>query len=220
MPLRSSDVTDDATVPTDIEREVASCVASQGSLVRWLQEIDDVDPTAPSLLPDWTIGHVLTHIARNADGVLSMLDGHAQYPLGREGRNADIEAGSTRGWTELVDDVGATAARVEAGLAARTDWSGTVAMITGERPSALVPVLRQREVEVHRYDLGLGYELSDMPADYVRRDLRLMEMLWRARKPMGLTPLPDAARELDPATRLGWMMGRADIDGLDPADLF
>ncbi len=90
----------------------------------------------------------------------------------------------------------------------------------GERPTTLLPLLRQREVEVHRVDLGLGHEFGDMPADYVRRDLRLMEMLWTARKPMGMTALPDAALAADPATRLAWMMGRIDLPGLEPAGLF
>lgn len=213
-------MTDESATPVDVEPAVASCIASQQALVAWLHELDGVEPTAPSLLPDWTIGHVLTHIARNADSVLSMLDGHPQYPHGRDGRNADIEAGSTRSWPELVDDVSSTADRVEERLSTRTDWDGTVEMITGERLTALVPLLRQREVEVHRRDLGLGYTFADLPGDYVRRDLRLMEMLWRARTPMGMAPLPDGALAVDPSTRLAWMMGRADIDGLDSAGLF
>ena len=206
--------------PTEIARDVASCVASQKALVASLGALEGTDPGAPSLLPDWSIGHVLTHIARNADSIISMLDGNDQYPHGRDGRNADIEAGSVRLWQQLVDDVAASAAAVEARLLAVDDWTGTVAMITGERPTTMVPLLRQREVEVHRADLGLGHEFTDMPADYVRRDLRLMEMLWQARKPMGMTPIPDAALAVDPAVRLSWMMGRSEIDDVAPADLF
>ncbi len=99
------------------------------------------------------------------------------------------------------------------------DWTGTVTMLSGERRTAQVPLLRQREIEVHRVDLGLGYEFSDMPSEYVRRDLRVMGMLWTARQPMGLTSLPDAALAADPATRLAWMMGRADIATLAPPGL-
>lgn len=213
-------MSDDTIDPSEIERDAASCVASQQALIDRLEALTGVDPAAPSLLPDWSIGHVLTHIARNADSIISMLDGNDQYPRGREGRNADIEAGAGRTWQKLVDDVSSTAGEVEARLLAVDDWSGTVAMINGGRPKVQVPLLRQREVEVHRVDLGLGDEFSGMPADYVRRDLRLMDMLWRARKPMGMTPLPDAALAVEPPTRLAWMMGRTDIDGLAPADLF
>lgn len=218
--LASRGVAEPFARTAEIEREIASCVASHDSLVEWLASCRDVEPGAASSLPRWTIGHVMTHIARNGDSVLSMLDGAPQYPHGREGRNADIEAGATRSWAELVADVTATAVAVSERLTSGSDWTGTVEMITGERPASLVPLLRQREVEVHRSDLGLGYRFADMPSDYVRRDLRLMEMLWRARKPMGMTPLPDAALALEPGPRLAWMMGRIEVDGLDPADLF
>lgn len=221
--LTSRDVADEPTsdVPTDdLADEIASCIASERSLVDFVTTSDRVDPRAPSVLPDWTIGHVMTHIARNADGLLSMMGGGPQYPHGREGRNADIEAGSGRAWEALVDDVASRSAAVEVALRECTDWSGNVAMISGDRPKAQIPVLRQREVEVHRADLGLGHGFADMPADYVRRDLRLMGMLWTARRPMGLSSLPDAALALDPATRLAWMMGRVDVAGLEPAGLF
>lgn len=201
-----------------LDAEIASSVGSHAALVAWLRTLEPVDPTRPSLLPDWTVGHVLTHIARNADSHRNLIDGRPQYPS-VESRNADIEAGAGRGWVELVDDVATSAAALDERWAAITDWTG---ITSGPlpRPRYLLPLLRQREVEVHRTDLGLGYGFADMPGDYVRRDLRLMEMLWRARKPMGLSPLPDAALRLPPPDRLAWMMGRAEIDGLPPADLF
>jgi maleylpyruvate isomerase len=203
----------------DLADDIADVVASHASLVVRLRDHAPVEPATPSRLPDWTVGHVLTHIARNADGVVSMLSGAPQYPGGREGRNADIEAGATRSWDELVDDVDATCATVDAAFADRADWTGTAETIAGERPMSMVPFLRLREVEVHHVDLGLGYDFADMPARYLRKELRMMEMLWRARKPMGMTPLPDAALALPPPTRLAWMMGRTEIDGLSPAGL-
>ncbi len=203
----------------EVAATIASCEASHAALVTWLRRLEPVDPTTRSSLPDWTVGHVLTHLARNADGHLSMLDGRPQYPHGPEGRDADIESGAVRSWKELVDDVEATAAALDERWSETCDWSGSATMLSGERPRHLLPILRQREVEVHRADLGLGYRFDDMPVDYVRRDLRLMEMLFRARKPMGLTPLPAAALALPPPTRLAWMMGRIEVDGLAPAGL-
>src|SRR5690606_10369634 len=131
-----------------------------------------------------------------------------------------IEAGASRTWDELVADVESSAVALDDRWRGTVDWAGTATLLSGPRPRHLLPLLRQREVEVHRADLGLGYDFADMPGDYIRRDLRLMEMLWRARKPMGLTPLPTAALRLPPPTRLAWMMGRTDVDGLPPADLF
>jgi maleylpyruvate isomerase len=201
------------------EALLASCVRSHAALVGWLRSLDPVDPGAPSLLPDWTVGHVLTHIARNADSHRDVLDGRPQYPS-MAARDEAIERGAERSWQELVDDVETAAAALDARWEATTDWTGTASMLSGSRPRHLLPLLRQREVEVHRADLGLGYGFDDMPAEYVRRELRMMEMLWRARKPMGLTPLPEAALRLPPAARLAWMMGRVTVDALPPAGLF
>ena len=204
----------------ELSDDIAGVIASQATLVGHLRSLDPVDPSVASRLPDWTVGHVLTHIARNADGILSCLAGDPQYPHGREGRNADIEAGSTRSWDALVDDVEATATAVGQAVASRDDWSGEAATLGGPRPMAMVPFLRQREVEIHHTDLGLGYGFDDLPSRYLRKELRLMEMLYRANRPMGLTALPEAALRLPPPTRLAWMMGRTAIDGLPPADIF
>ena len=61
---------------------------------------------------------------------------------------------------------------------------------------------------------------ADLPPPYVRLELRWMEMLWRARQPMGLTTLPPAALALAPPVRLAWLMGRTTVEGLAPAEIF
>ena len=72
---------------------------------------------------------------------------------------------------------------------------------------------------MHRADLGLGYGPDDWPGEFVREDLGLMEMRWNARRPMGMTGLPEAAKRLPPHTRLAWLLGRIEIDGLEPAGI-
>ena len=47
-----------------------------------------------------------------------------------------------------------------------------------------------------------------------------MEQLWAARRPMGMTKLPSEAMAVTPAHRLAWLLGRADIPGLEPAGIF
>jgi maleylpyruvate isomerase len=213
-------VDDEPIDEREIAADVADVRAAHASLVEHLRSLDGVEPSSPSRLPGWTVGHVLTHIARNADGMVSMLDGLPQYPHGVEGRNGDIEAGSTRTWAEMVDDVEATSAAVDERFAGQADWSGSATTLGGERAVSMLPFLRLREVNVHRVDLGLGFEYADLPARYLRKDLRVMEMLWRARKPMGMTTLPAAALALPAATRLAWLMGRVEVEGLDPALIF
>lgn len=217
--LTSLNVTEAPIDHAELERAISSCAASHAALGAHLRSIAGVDPSGSSVLPDWSVGHVLTHIARNGDSHLDMLAGNPQYPS-VESRNHDIDVGAVRAWSELVDDVERSGASADAAFDSHADWTGTALTMGGERPLTLLPLLRQREVEVHRADLGLGYGFGDMPADYVRRDLRLMEMLWLARKPMGMTLLPDDALATDPSTRLAWLMGRATIGDLGPAGLF
>ena len=148
-----------------------------------------------------------------------MLGGDRQYPSVVR-RDADITAGATRTWDELTTDVVRAGAAVDEAYAAFDGWDRTVATLGGDRPAHMLPLLRQREVEVHRIDLGLGAEFADLPSDYVRRDSRVLQMLWTARQPMGLTELPGAVLDSAPHQRLAWLLGRADIDGVPPAGIF
>ena len=64
------------------------------------------------------MGHVLTHIARNADGLRRMIEGARrgeqamQYPGGMAQRNEEIDAGADRPAGALVEDVRATSSAV------------------------------------------------------------------------------------------------------------
>src|SRR5215216_1668011 len=168
-----------------------------------LVELDErgvLDPATPSLLPRWTVGHVLTHLARNAESMTHVLDASERgeiverYVGGTAGRDAGIEAGAGRPAGEQVADVRSTIGRLDAALAAHTRWDGRSIEMRGDTISvAELVVLRWREVEVHRADLGLGYGPADWPHEYVRTDLVQMEMRWNARRPMGLTGLPPEA---------------------------
>jgi maleylpyruvate isomerase len=86
--------------------------------------LTDAGARRPSLLPNWTVGHVLTHLARNADSHVRMLEGARrgevadQYPGGNEQRAADIEAGAGRPAADLVADVAGSAGRLEEAWAA------------------------------------------------------------------------------------------------------
>ena len=144
---------------------------------------------------------MLTHIARNADSFVRVLEAArrgevvTQYEGGVEGRNADIEAGATRDWATLVDDVRSSAATLEEVFAAQDRWDLAMTNSQGESvPHADLPFRRLREVVVHHADLGDdGFTPAEWPADYVREELRRMEMLYNARQPMGVSGLPEAA---------------------------
>jgi len=210
-----------------LDDEIAGAAAAHQRLLAHADTLVDVDVTAPSLLPRWTVGHVLTHIARNADSMVRAFAAAAsgtttdRYPGGREERTADIEAGAGRPLQDQVADVRDTIWKLEqswARLPAEA-W-GLVGTTMGE-PEALadLPFKRWREVEVHHADLGLaGFTYDDWSGDYVRRELRRAEMAWAARRPMGLTELPATAQALPPNERLAWLMGRIDVEGLAHVD--
>lgn len=208
------------------DREIAR-LGAEDATARLLARLDEVDcdPAGPSRLPGWTRGHVLTHLARNADSMFRVLDGLAsgeadvpRYPDGPAGRDRDIEQGADRPMDELVADVRSSAGRLHARWAEFDHWDGRSTEAPGHTiPVSDLPSLRWREVEVHATDLDVGLEPTEWPSLFVRLELRAMEMRWRARRPMGMTGLPPEALALDPATRLAWLYGRVDVDGLPAA---
>lgn len=201
-----------------LDRDVAGAAAAHQLLLEALDRGEVPDPEAPSRLPGWTAGHVLTHLARNADSLIRLFDGAPAYPGGRAGRDAEIEDGAGRPIGALVEDLRRSIWRLETRWVSVASWETMVSLAGGSTvPLADLPARRWREVAVHHVDLDIGYEFADLPADFVRLELRRCEMVWASRRPMGLAALPILAFEQPPAERLAWLLGRAEIDGLDPA---
>jgi len=84
--------------PGDLQSRIAE---STGRLLATAAELTDDQAREPSLLPGWSRGHVLTHLARNADGLRNLLIWARtgvvtpQYPSG-QARDAAIEPGAGR----------------------------------------------------------------------------------------------------------------------------
>lgn len=158
--------------------DIAGCASATERLLQTVAGLTDVDARRPSLLPDWTVGHVLTHLARNADSVVRMMEGAARGDVvsqyAERQREREIEEGSTRPARFLVDDLTRTAEAVAAVWAATTDdvWTNGMARVrAGACPVALIPLRRWREVELHHADLGLGFDYADLSREYVEREL-------------------------------------------------
>jgi maleylpyruvate isomerase len=218
----------DRDVHREIDRHVELAAAAHRRLLAGLDALvaaGNLDVESPSRLPGWTRGHVLAHVRQSGDGHLRLIEAAArgevgkQYPGGVAGRAADIEEASILPAREQVDLLRSSAAALESGWAGSA-WEGEGEGPVGRVPIADLPFMRLREVAVHHVDLGIGYEFDDLPADYIRLELRRMEMLWKARQPMGMTPLPEAALAAATATRLAWLMGRTEIEGLEQAAIF
>jgi maleylpyruvate isomerase len=198
----------DAGVPA---AEIWGIASAHAALAATIVGLTDAVARQPSRLPGWSVGHVLTHLARNADSVVRRLAGAAQgrvvdqYAGGSDGRARGIEEGAGRSAPDLVDDVLRGNREVEDAVAGfpADGWDRLSRSVGGELlPASAVVFSRWREVAVHHVDLGMGYEPSDWPDDLVR--------LW----------LP-AARETFLATAderdlLAWLVGRAPAPPLAP----
>jgi maleylpyruvate isomerase len=196
--------------PTGAPTEwVAGCITAQDVLGAALDGLSDETARAPSLLPGWSVGHVLTHVARNADSVVRRLEGAArgdlldQYAGGVEQRRAEIEAGAGRPAAELVADVAATSTDVVRVMAQLPEaaWDAPSRTSRGVvETSRDCLFARWREVVVHHGDLGLG-PVPLPPA--------LVEV-WLPRE------LPVLAGRTDPGRLLAWIIGRGDPPVLAP----
>jgi maleylpyruvate isomerase len=198
----------DAGVPT---AWIAGCVDAHRALLADLEGLTDDDGRRPSALPGWSVGHLLTHLARNADSVVRRLDGAArgevldQYAGGVAGRAADIEAGAGRPAAELVSDVRSSSAAAERAMFELPpgSWDARSRTSRGvEESSRDVVFSRWREVAVHRGDLGLHSGPVPLPAALVDA--------WLPTELAGLPP------RTDPAALLAWILGRGPAPELAP----
>ena len=161
---------------------------STARLLAGVEPLTDADAAAPAALPGWTRGHVLTHLARNADGMQNLVlwarsgERRSMYQSAAA-RNADIAAGADRPADHLRADLADSAARLtqaltdlealDPALLARTVEVGLGA---GARqvPARRIVDLRMREVEVHHADLDLGYSPGEWPEQFASDTLDLL----------------------------------------------
>jgi maleylpyruvate isomerase len=156
-------------------------LAEQTELVlRTARTLDDAAVRTPSLCPPWTRGHVLTHVARNADALVNVAHSAvtgvpvAMYPSA-EARSADVEAGAGRSARELTEDLERSAGRLADELRRVPDEGLGLEVPSGRGPTIRVgdvPWTRLREVVYHHVDLDAGYGFADAPEEVVVRGLR------------------------------------------------
>lgn len=158
--------------------DLAAVDAAFSMLLDATGELTDAQARQPSLLPGWTRGHVLAHIARSGEADAETVEGAIRgevldkYPGGDEQRTRDIEAGAGRSAAALRVDLVATQRaltdawdRVEGGT-----WERLTRTPAGPRTIAGTVHARRREILVHVVDLDVGVAPSDLPPDYVDAD--------------------------------------------------
>ncbi|MCC3328059.1 maleylpyruvate isomerase family mycothiol-dependent enzyme [Nocardia abscessus] len=148
-------------------------------LLDTIRGLDERAVTEPSALPGWTRGHVLAHLARNADSLVNLLLwAHTGVEIPQYAssflRDHDIEAGAPRPFPEHLADNEAATTRFLALARSLTDdaWRAQVRTRQGRPiPATEVLWMRLQEVEIHHVDLNAGYHPSDWPTPFVARIL-------------------------------------------------
>jgi maleylpyruvate isomerase len=216
-------------MPLDLSRLNASATA----VIRTVDALGDDELAAPSLLPGWTRGHVVAHLALNGDALAGVLDAVlrgepvAMYESDEQ-RDADIAELATAQQPELLDRLLAATTRFAEAVEAMDDeaWSGTFSRTPGAdaQPASAVPQMRRRELEIHHADLGAVYARRDWPDDFVE-ELLESESAYHDAGPITLH-----ATDLDRTWLVGasggptvtgtgadlgwWLTGRGQGDGL------
>jgi maleylpyruvate isomerase len=210
--------------------------AATDRLLATVDGLDDAALRAPSLLPEWTRAHVLTHIARNADGLANLAawartgTETPMYAGGRAGRAADIEAGAGRHIGDIRLDLADSAERLLGAFADFPHEGLTRQVVFGSGATAFgweVPVLRTREVEIHHVDVVGGYTPAHWSVPFVHRTLDQLAPFFRSERdtPVGRLAATDSDRSWEvaadgPALQgpssalLAWLTGRSSGDGL------
>ncbi|AYN41910.1 maleylpyruvate isomerase family mycothiol-dependent enzyme [Streptomyces dangxiongensis] len=199
-------------------------------LLAAVAELDNASLALPSRLPGWSRGHVLAHLARNADALVNVLEGRPMY-ASAEQRDADIERDAPRPVAVQLTDVRESAARFQAAGDTPADWTRTVELRNGVTDSAArIPFRRWAEVDLHHVDLGTGYELEHLPAEFLERETGFLAQRFAGHPDVPATRITDGSRawstgrEADvpeitvtgrPADLLGWLAGRRDGAALE-----
>ncbi len=232
---------DDLSQPEQYERAIEVVAEVTDSLMDTVKRLDDTAIGAPTLCPGWTRGHVLSHVARNADALRNLItwartgEETPMYPSS-ERRDADIDAGSGRSAAELESDVEISAERFLDDLlaleASHLQASVRLGSVAGLMAHDL-PLSRAREVAFHHVDLDAGYTFADVPAELVRRALSDIgeRLTANGARPTILVAsdtgqqvqVGDTAGTQTPPTRiagracdvLAWTTGRSDGQALD-----
>ena len=132
--------------------------------------VRDEDWPGPSRLPGWSRGHVASHIARQADGMVRLTEwarsGQRQdMYASAEQREADINAGAGRSGLELQIDLDTSAGRLDQAFDTLDEaaWDAIVELRSGTKvPARLLPLARLLEVVVHHVDLDVRFEVDQI----------------------------------------------------------
>lgn len=176
----------------DPEIRNALALANEGTAYfnRTLDALPDVHFAGGSILPNWTRGHVIAHVAYNAQALKRLAEWAAtgeETPMyeSAEARDAEIEKGSAFPPARLRALHRESAEALDAAWRDLSDeaWHSPVRMPTGpEFPAVTTVWLRTREVWLHAVDLDSGASFDDFPPSFTDHLLANVLSSWRSRQ--------------------------------------
>ncbi|MCI2418032.1 maleylpyruvate isomerase family mycothiol-dependent enzyme [Saccharopolyspora sp. K220] len=223
-----------AQLAHQVTAQLAAIEHASTRLLDAVADLDDFAVRQASLLPGWSRAHVISHLARNADGFGNLLIWartgieHLMYASGDDRDEAIVE-GATRSHRLLLEDLTASCDRFAHGVRSlpAAAWTAEVADAVGDvMPAHHVLRLRLLEVWVHLVDLDCGVGFDDIPQQDVEQLLEdaVQQFGGRADVPAlsvevdfgdhrrtwdlrGTTSPPSRVRGA-PGPMLGWLLGR------------
>jgi maleylpyruvate isomerase len=158
---------------TDFRTHLVAVDRHTGLLLGTARSLDPGSLGDPSRCPGWTRGHVLTHIARNADALVNLVTNAttgSSTPMYAtpESRETDIEAGAGRPLDEQVVDLESSAARFASAAAGLTEEMTDLPLVARNNTkvkAGYLPFMRLREVVLHHLDLDADYGFADVDDD-------------------------------------------------------
>jgi maleylpyruvate isomerase len=196
-----------------VSRSLTSALAWAGDGAAHLRglmtRMADAAFAAPSLLPGWSRAHVLTHIARNADAMINLLEWARTgvptpaYASGEQ-RDRDIELGAGRDPAAIRADVLASSDRLAVAVRGmpQAAWTVRVGGAQHAIPASDVPWMRAREMWIHAVDLDVGASLADAPGPM------LVALLSDAADTIGASPQCPPLMLMAGDLNRSWAVGR------------
>ncbi len=201
--------------------------------------LDDARLREPSRLAGWSRGHVLAHLARNADALVNLLAWartgvESRMYASPDEREEGINAGAGRDPAGQLADLTVSGSRFlrAAHAVPEARRSFTVLSAQGRQiPAHEVPWLRVREVWLHLVDLDVGYDVgavpdpiawalaTDVAAWMTQRTAATVDLHVDGSGTIRLGPGPSASGIISGTAQqvAGWLTGRAGPDGLTAA---
>jgi maleylpyruvate isomerase len=239
--------TDIATLAQEVTRQLAAIEHATEAMLNTVESLDELSVRQPSLLDGWSRAHVITHLARNADGCTNLLIWartgieHPMYASGDD-RDDAIEEGAVHSHRLLMEDLAAASERFANSARALPvpAWAAELYDAAGDpMPAHHTLRIRLLEVWVHTVDLDCDLDFADIPATHAEQLLEDVAQFFGGRPDVPALSLevdfgthrrnwelrgttePSSRVSGAPGPMLGWLLGRTDAEELSgsPPDL-